>query len=82
MSKYFAFILILLLCSCEDPPPVLSKADRNAVDTLVINRIKILRPKLDSICDARSDALVQNAVDSIMARRLQEINALLERSNE
>lgn len=72
--------LIALHPSCEEIPTKLGKAERKAVDTIVNNRIKILRAELDSMCDLNHQKLVDRAVDSIMNKRMQEIDLLLGKS--
>lgn len=71
----FIFVLLFSL-ACEDPPLELNKIERREVDTMVNHQIKILRPQLDSICDNRRSTLVKNAVDSIMKKRMNEIELL------
>lgn len=46
--------------------------DRARIDTLVSNRVPLLRTEMDSICRLRHDALVDRLTDSIVRERLRE----------
>ncbi len=66
--------LLLLVLACEERPlPSLTYRQRELADTVYLERIGVLRPQLDSLCDARFDSLVQVAVDSLIrVRRTEE----------
>lgn len=51
------------------------------VDTLYNNAIKEIRPEMDSICDLQFDSLLNEAKDSIMKKRVDEIKKLLGKEN-
>ena len=68
---------IAILASCGKREVRLDRATKRAIDTTAAKQIVILRPILDSLCDARYDSLVQVAVDSIMEKRQLEINRII-----
>ncbi len=83
--KYFLLVwgLVVLGSACTDPPPpALSSKDRNLIDSLVREKIKKIKPVLDSICDAEFDTRVKGLVDSIMKERLDEIDIQLKRKQQ
>ena len=65
--------------SCLEDPPMLNKEDYKQIDSLYIAERKILLSELDSICEANFDSRVKIAVDSLMERRLKEIDRLKNR---
>ena len=69
-----AFLLSsLLLNGCTEPAPVsLSSEDRAIVDTLYSQQVQVLRPQLDSLCEAIFDEEVRKAVDSMLVVRRAE----------
>lgn len=75
--------LVFFGYGCTDPPlPALGPNDRNLIDSLTKEKIKVIKPKLDSICDSGFDKRVKNMVDSIMKERLDEIEAQLKRKQQ
>ena len=84
-SPNFQFKFLGLLCfafflNCtEPPPPTLNAKDRDLMDSLYRDSLNRIRPVLDSICEVTFDDRVQDAVDSIMAEREEEIRKQLER---
>ncbi len=71
---------LLLFGSCTEPPiPSLNAKDRSLVDSLYKDTINLLLPQLDSICDLEFDARVAAAVDSMMKKRISEIEAQMRR---
>lgn len=80
--KTFAFWagLALLASACTaDPPPTLLYKDREIIDSLFKIQVDSLRPRFDSLCNARFDSAVQFKVDSMMGERQAEIQKYLER---
>lgn len=72
--------VLLLLIACEEgPPPALTSSQREMIDTLYLRKVEVLRPQLDSICDANFAANVQQAVDSLVKVRKEEEARLRER---
>jgi hypothetical protein len=47
------------------------------IDTTAAKQIVILRPILDSICEAQYDSLFALAIDSIMEQRQLEIKSII-----
>lgn len=79
--KYAIVSMVLLsLVACEEgPPPALTSSQREMIDTLYLRKVAVLRPKLDSICDANFAQNVQRAVDSLIRVRKEEEARLRER---
>jgi len=78
--KHFAVIgccALILLASCGKREIRLDRTLRRTIDTTAAKQIVILRPILDSLCDARYDSLVTVAVDSIMNKRQLEIKRII-----
>lgn len=69
------FVLLLLVaCGEDEPPPALTSTEREMIDTLYLRRITVLRPQLDSLCNADFAANVQRAVDSLIkVRKAEEV---------
>lgn len=74
LTTLIAGSALLLVIACEERPlPSLTYRQRELADTVYLERIGVLRPQLDSLCDARFDSLVQVAVDSLIrVRRTEE----------
>ena len=67
--------VFLLLFSCGEKKQAkvrLTSAERIKVDTLYTREVKTLRPYLDSLCDSNFDAMVAQAVDSLLQVRREE----------
>ncbi|MBK7869952.1 MAG: hypothetical protein IPJ74_04305 [Saprospiraceae bacterium] len=70
---YFSIIITFSLAACEEQPlPDLTFQQRELADTLYLEKISVLRPQWDSICDAQFDSLVRAAVDSLILVRKEE----------
>lgn len=63
----------------EEPPPTLLGKDRELIDTLYLQEVQVLRPQLDSLCEAIFEEEVARSVDSMVAIRRQEEARLRER---
>jgi len=72
-----AYTLVVALESCGKREVKIDRIMRRAIDTTAASRKAVLRPKLDSICDAQFDSLVQVAVDSILKQRRSEISKII-----
>jgi hypothetical protein len=77
MKLFVVVSILLLLFACggggnEEVNLRLTSDQRRAVDTLVANQVKKLRPFYDSTCVANFDEMVEAATDSIVQRRLEE----------
>lgn len=73
----FIFLLLLFLSACggkknSEAKVRLSSNERALMDSLYIKQIEFLRPQWDSLCEARYDASVAQAVDSLITTRLEE----------
>ncbi|MFN7115827.1 MAG: hypothetical protein ACK4TA_03455 [Saprospiraceae bacterium] len=81
--KYLAFLALFLLFACgnngEESLPALTASQREMIDTLYLRRVAVLRPQMDSTCDANFAANVQRAVDSLMKIRREEEARLRQR---
>ncbi|MCB0704705.1 MAG: hypothetical protein KDC34_05320 [Saprospiraceae bacterium] len=85
-SLSFKYGFLLFICgflgviSCtEDPPPTLGPKDIKIVDSLYQTEVILLKPILDSICEANYDSLLRRATDSMFTNRVEEIERQLER---
>ena len=83
LSGPFFFFLFWISCfilpmSCVEESERLTRAERKAVDTMVIKRTKALRAASDSLCSVSFEASVTQVVDSILAKRLEEIKKILD----
>lgn len=76
MQVGFVILLAVLLWACGDQGnqlPSLTYRQRELVDTMYLDRVRVLRPQLDSMCEAEFEARVAKAVDSLLqVRRLEE----------
>lgn len=87
MIRILFFISILsggLFTACDQQKNEkeirLSYNERREVDTLYREKIKILAPQLDSLCDLGKDTTLLKAIDSIKRIRKQEEIKLLNRT--
>lgn len=66
--------LILLTGACDQgPPPAFTSTERELIDTLYLRRVSVLRPQLDSACEASFNTNVINIADSLVkVRRAEE----------
>lgn len=62
--------------SCFEDPPSLNQEDKQVVDSLYNAERKIKKAELDSICAVTFDKRVAATFDSIMMKRLEEIQRL------
>lgn len=65
-------LVLLVACGEEEPPPALTSNEREMIDTIYMRRISVLRPQLDSLCNANFAINVQRAVDSLIRVRKAE----------
>jgi hypothetical protein len=77
--KKLIFILITLAITsvlptaCKEEAVKLSRADRDAIDTIVQKNIVQITPELDRYCRDSSPILRKRYVDSLLIVRQQEI---------
>ena len=79
----FFFFLFWINCfilpmSCVEESERLTRAERKIVDTLVLKKTKILRSEIDSLCDLNFETRVTRIVDSIQAKRIEEIKKIID----
>lgn len=80
ITKVALLCLPLLLLGCgEEQLPALTASQREMIDTLYLRKVGVLRPQLDSACEANFAANVQRAVDSLIRVRKAEEARLRER---
>ncbi len=61
------------ITSCSEPPPLkLTLSQREAADTLYLEKVRTLGPQLDSLCQANREERLARAVDSILNVRRSE----------
>lgn len=65
--------------ACEQEPENLTVMERNRVDSMYREELKVLRIKMDSLCEIRMDSMVSFAVDSMLEEQLRAISRQLER---
>jgi len=63
--------------SCVEETERLTRAERKLVDSLVLKETKILRTMGDSLCEIGFEASVAEVVDSLRAKRIEEIREIL-----
>ena len=73
----FICLIVVLTTSCGKREVKIDRIMRRSIDTTASSRKAILRPKLDSLCEAQFDSLVQAAVDSILEQRRMEIDKII-----
>lgn len=77
------FLIALFAPSCDSgPPPAFTTAQRELMDTIYLQKVSILRPQLDSSCEANFSINVQKAVDSLIKVRKEEEARLRARTIE
>lgn len=82
LVRYLVFLICLtvLYGACTgSSDDKLSTLERQAVDTLYTNEIKILRPLLDSVCYVRQDSIISKVADSLVKVRMAEIDRIMNR---
>ena len=72
-----SLVLGVLLSSCERQEMPLDRKSKREVDTLYRNEVKILSPKMDSLCQVLEDSLYQTFLDSFIQQRRKEREAIL-----
>lgn len=77
MQKTITLLLILLFVSAcgngdEKVTYRLTSKERRLVDTLVTAEVKLMRPRMDSICNLNFEKMVAAATDSIVQERLED----------
>jgi hypothetical protein len=77
--KKFVFIPVLLAfaiilpTACQEDAVKLTRADRDAIDTLVQKQLVQIKPELERYCRDSSPILRKKYVDSLLIVRQQEI---------
>lgn len=75
------FSIVLCLASCDEgPPPTFTASQREWIDTLYLQRVSILRPRLDSACEANFNIEVLRIADSLVKVRKAEEAELRKRA--
>ena len=75
-------ILVLLILgsslftSCKDDITFAAE-NKTMIDTMFLNRKHIMEDEIDSLCLERNEQFYQDAIDSIMAARISEIETRL-----
>lgn len=67
--------LFLSLSACRKQEGIrikLTSRERALIDTMYMEKIKVLRPQWDSLCASVHDSLLEIALDSIIAVRRRE----------
>jgi hypothetical protein len=66
-------VFVVLPTACEEEAVKLTRADRDAVDTIVRKNIAQITPELDRYCRDSAAILRQHYVDSLLVVRQREI---------
>ena len=67
--------LLLTVTACKKQENVrikLTSRERALIDTMYLEKIKVLRPYWDSLCAAAHDSLLEIALDSLIKVRREE----------
>jgi len=80
IKLFCVLILGISVQACTKPKVQLNGNHRKMIDTLYLKQRKILLVELDSLCALDFDQKVALAKDSIMDKRIKEIEALIDRS--
>lgn len=73
-------VFVVSALSCTEPPPrTLTLAERKLADSLFQEEVKLLKLRLDSLCDLRFDSMVRFALDSMLSVRKELMKKQLER---
>lgn len=77
MKTWLTALLLLSLSACGsseggDISLRLTLRERQQIDTIVSTELRLMRPRMDSICQANFEEEVARATDSIVQRRLEE----------
>ena len=68
----FLFLLVGFT-SCSEPPPLrLTSRQKERVDSLYVDSVKVLNREMDSLCDVRFETELSQMIDSLIQLRLQE----------
>jgi len=67
----------VVLISCKDDMTFAAE-NKTTIDTMFLNRKPIMEAEIDSLCLVRNEQFYQEAVDSIMAARISEIETRLQ----
>lgn len=68
------------LISCEDDKPMtLDRFDIQLIDSIFFSKRDSITKLVDTLCDEQYPILLNTAIDSIKAVRLQEIESILGR---
>ncbi len=69
----FAALFLINLAACKEKIPLkLTSHQTDLADTMFLRRAKVIRPMLDSVCEANFEARVKRAVDSMLVIRRKE----------
>ncbi|MEO1515886.1 MAG: hypothetical protein AAFV95_12770 [Bacteroidota bacterium] len=85
MKRKYTTPFPLLLClfvlvwttACEKSREQVISTHSELIDTLVNRELRLVGPRLDSICTAEYEERLQNATDSIVKIRKEKIEKLL-----
>lgn len=83
MMRSLLFLVLLMaitLSTCSDPPPLrLTSRQRDRLDSMYVDSVKVLNLEMDSICNGRFATELPLMVDSLIQLRLQEEALLREK---
>lgn len=73
-----AFVILIFMSSCTSRAVQPTRQSRHTIDTLFQQRVILLKPEMDSVCEGLSKEIYTAAIDSLMEARKMEMNILIE----
>ena len=75
---YSSVLVLFILISCTSRGVQPTRQSRHTIDTLFQQKVILLKPGMDSVCDGIFKEIYTSAIDSIMEARKMEMNILVE----
>jgi len=75
-----ALIMLIGLIACSEPPPLrLTSKQREVVDSMYVDSVKVLNETMEDLCSIRFTQELPGLIDSIIEVRLKEEARLREK---
>lgn len=75
--RLFTPVILLLFFSCGSTETPLDADTRKAIDSISVERIRVVRSGLDSVCKQERITVLPHLVDSLRQQRISEIEKQL-----
>lgn len=75
---YSSVLALFIFFSCTSRAVQPTRQSRHTIDTLFQQKVILLKPEMDSVCDGLFKEIYTAAIDSIMEARKMEMNILVE----